>query len=32
LQITTDGSTAATVANLSGTSTLLINLTYIANV
>ena len=32
LQITTDGSTAATVANLTGTSTLLINLTYIANV
>jgi hypothetical protein len=32
LQITTDGSTAATVSNLTGTSTLLINLTYIANV
>ena len=32
LQITTDGSTDATVSNLTGTSTLLINLTYIANV
>jgi len=32
LQITTDGSTDATVANLTGTSTLLINLTYMANV
>lgn len=31
LQITTDGSTDATVSNLTGTSTLLINLTYIAN-
>ena len=31
LQITTDGSTDATVSNLTGTSTLLINLTYIEN-